>query len=391
MRKYSKGNLLLTFIMVVALSITIFAYLAFIGVRLRESGIKVSDIESFYAAEAGLNKAIWYLGTPAGQGGKGFSWRATSSWEAFGWGGYLLTVRDYATNEVQIISTGEVSGILKTVSQVVSMGGVPSAFDYAVYCNTGASFTGNVTVQGDVYTNGSTTFGNNCSFTEGYVCHPSGTTLSGGGTWTDGGSPNPEPPFPVFDPSYYDNLITAAQSVPAGNQSYSNTTVNLGGSTIYVNGDVSISGNVTFNGPGTVVATGKIDQSGNTYSSSSVKFISYGAVKVTGNTYTSGATYYSATEVEASGNTRVEAGSFLTKGPVKLSGNLNLSGMIYAESGASFISGNPVVRGSFVANSFSTFSGNANVYYDESKFPSTLPDGFTPSTLTVKKGTWKGS
>jgi len=377
--------------MIVALSITIFAFLEFIGVRLRESGIKVSETESFYVAEAGLHKGIWYLGTPTGQGGKGFSWRTTSSWEAFGWGGYLLTVRDYATNEVQIISTGEVSGTLKTVSQVVSIGGFPSAFDYAVYSNSGVSFSGNVAVQGDAYTNGSTTFGNNCSFTDGYVYHPAGSTLSGSGTWTDGGAPNPVPPFPVFDPSSYDNLITAAYSVPVGNITYSNTTVNLNGQTIYVHGDVTISGNTTFNGPGVIVATGKISESGNTYGSNAINFISNKELTVSGNTYTSGATYYSATEVDASGNTRVEVGSFLTKGPVKLSGNLNLSGMIYAESGASFISGNPVVRGSFVANSFSTFSGNANVYYDESKFPSSLPTGFTPSTLTVKKGTWKGS
>jgi phage baseplate assembly protein gpV len=238
---------------------------------------------------------------------------------------------------------------------------------------------------------GNTAFGSNCSFTDGYVYHPSGTTLSGGGTWTDGGQPSTVPTFPSFDHSYYDNLITAAYSIPAANKTYSSTTVNLNGQTIYVHGDVTISGNTTFNGTGTIVATGKITESGNTYASNAVKFISKGKLTVSGNTYTSDSDYYSATDISASGNTRVEVGSMITKGPVTLSGNLNLSGVIYTETGASSISGNPVIRGALVANSFSTFSGNANVYFDESEFPGSLPPGFVASSLIVKKGTWKGN
>jgi len=389
--KQNRGNLLLTFIMAVALSVAIFSFIAFIGVRLKESGARVSEIDALYVADAGLNKAMWYLGTPTGQGGKGSAWRTAGSWEAFGWGKYYITVRDSVANEVLIVSTGEVGGITKTVSQLVGVGGFPVAFDYAIYCNTGASFTGNVAVQGDTYMNGNTTFGNNCSFTNGDVYHPTGTTLSGGGTWTNGGALDPVPAFPDFDSSSYDDLITAAQGVPSGNQTYSNTTLNLNGQTIYVNGNVTISGNTTINGPGQIVATGKISQSGNTYSSDSVKFISNNELTVSGNTYTSGSTYYSGTDINASGNTRVDVGSFITKGPVKLSGNLNISGLVYAETGASFISGNPVIRGSLVANSFSTFSGNANVYYDETKLQGLSPMGFTASSLTVKQGSWKGN
>ena len=377
--------------MVVALSITIFAFLSYVTIRLTESGIRTSEIESFYVADAGINKALWYLGTPTGQGGKGVSWRATSSYEAFGWGGYLLTVRDYATNEVQIISTGEVGGIMKTVSQIATLGGLPAAFDYAVYCNSGASFTGNVAVAGDSYLNGSTSFGSNTSFTNGYVYHPTGTTLSGSGTWTDGGAKIPEPGYPSFNTSYYDNLIATAMGVPVGDQTYNNTTLNLSGSTIYVHGNVTISGNTTINGPGTIVATGTIQQSGNTYSTASPALISNGLLKLTGNAYTSGVTYYSSTEIQAAGNTRVDVGSMLTKGDVKLSGNLNISGIIYSGGGASSISGNPVIRGALVVNSFGTFSGNANVTFDSSKFPTTLPTGFTASTITVKKGGWRGN
>ena len=390
MRK-NKGNLLVTFIMVTALSITIFAFLSYVAIRLTESGIRTSEIESFYVADAGVNKAVWYLATPTGSGGKGVTWRTTGSYEAFGWGGYLLTVRDYATNEVQIISTGEVGGIMKTVSQIATLGGLPAAFDYAVYCNSGTSYTGNVIVHGDVYMNGNTSFGANASFTDGYVYHPTGTSLSGSGTWTDGGAKTPEPGFPAFDTSYYDNLITAAYGVPAGNQTYSDTTLNLAGSTIYVNGNVTISGNTTINGPGAIVATGAINQSGNTYTSSAPKFISNGNLYIAGNAYTTGATYYSATQITAEGNTRVDVGSMLSKGAVALAGNLNLSGIVFSNSGTSFVSGNPIIRGALVANGFNPFSGNANVTFDDSKFPTTLPTGFTASTITVKKGGWRGN
>lgn len=389
--KKNKGNLLVTFIMVVAMSITIFAFLSYVTIRLTESGIRTSEIESFYVADAGVNKAIWYLGTPTGSGGRGVTWRTTSSYEAFGWGGFLLTVRDYATNEVEIVSTGEVSGITKTVSQVVTLGGLPAAFDYAVFCNSGASFTGNAIAHGDVYMNGNTSFGANCRFTDGYVYHPTGTSLSGSGTWTDGGAQNPVPGFPTFDTTYYDNLITSAYGVPAGNQTYSNTTLNLNGSTIYVNGNVTISGNTTINGPGQIVATGRINQSGNTYSSSSPMFISQGSLYVAGNAYTTGTTYYSATNITAEGNTRVEVGGLLSKGRVQLAGNLNISGIVFAQSGTSFVSGNAVVRGALVANSFGTFAGNANVTYDESKFPSTMPTGFAASSITLKRGSWRGN
>jgi len=391
MRVNSKGNLLLTFIMVVALSVTIFAFLDFMVTRIRESGAKVAEIESFYVADAGLNKAIWYLGTLPPQG-KGFAWRtSTPTWESFGGGRYNITVSDHATDEVLIISTGEVGGALKTVSQVVGLGGMPSAFDYAVYCCRGIDFSGSVKVSGDVYVSGNTTFGNNCSFTQGYVYHPSGTILSGGGTWIDGGQPSNVRTFPSFDHSYYENLIAAAHSVPASNKTYSNTTINLNGQTIYVNGDVTISGNTTFNGSGVIVATGKINESGNTYASNAIKFVSKGELTVLGNAHTPCADYYSATDISASGNTFVEVGSMITKGPVRLSGNLNLSGTIYSETGESSIFGDPVIRGAIVANSFSTFSGNANVYFDETKFPGSLPTGFAPSSVTVKKGTWKGS
>ncbi len=388
----SKGNLLITFILLVALSITVFSYIYLISFRIKDTGIKVSEFDSFYAADAGLNKAIWYLGTPTGQGGKGMTWRTTSSWESFGRGGYYITVMNYVSGEVMIISTGEVGGIAKTVSQAISTGGLPLAFDYSVFCNSTASLSGNTIVDGDMYVNGNTTLSGNTHVQNGLLDHPTGTTISHSGnvTYTDGGQPDPAPSFPVIDTSYYNNLINLAKSAPSGNVSYSNSTTNLNGGIVYVHGNVTISGNTTFNGPGTVVASGTISLSGNTYSSGSVTFISAGQTSLTGNTYTNGAVYYSSTSLSASGNTRVSVGGFLSAGSIVLSGNLNMSGLVYA-LGSVAMSGNGQVTGAMVASSVTGLSGNAHVTYDSSVLPSSSPIGFPSTTMSVLKGSWKGN
>ena len=389
----SKGNLLVAFIILIAMSAIVLSILSLVGIRVRESGVKVSEFDSFYVAEAGLNKAIWYLATPVAQGGKGTSWRDVSYYEPYGWGGYYLTVQDTATSgEVQIISTGEVGGIMKTVSQIVDTSGVPDAFNYAIFSNAALNLSGSANIQGDIFINGNTVFSGSASVTDGYVYHPVGTTISGGGTYTDGGEPNPVPTFPNLDTSYYSSLISVAQGMPSGDQNYSNTTVDLNGGTVYINGSVNVSGSTTFNGPGVVVATGTLSFSGNTYTTSNVKFISNGAIGASGNMYTDDAIYYSSTSISASGNTRVNVGGFLSTGTLNLSGNINVSGIVYSV-GQITLSGNPAIRGSMVSGSLlgvQGISGNTNIIHDQSVFPDELPPGFPSTSVSKVTGTWKG-
>ncbi len=391
--KKSRGNLLVTFILLVALSLTVFSYLYFIGYRLKESGIRNSEIEAFYAAEAGLNKAVWYLATPIAQGGKGSSWRVTSSQEAFGRGRYYMTVKDAATGEVLVISTGEVVGIRKTVSQSLISSGTPGAFEYALFTNSAASLSGSAIIYGDMYVNGNTTLYDYVHVQDGLLYHPNGTTITIGGgypTYTNGGQPDPVPAFPTLDTSFYDAQIAIAQGVAAGNKSYTDTTVNLNGSTVYVKGNVTIAGNCNFNGPGAVVATGTISISGNTYSTGAVKFIANSNLNSAGNAYTSGATFYSTTSISASGNTRVDVGSFITKGNFSAAGNLNMTGLVYAGGSASILE-NAQITGSMVTNSVSSIAGNAHIKFDPTYLPGDMPAGFSGTSLSLKKGTWKGN
>jgi len=377
--------------MTVALSVTIFAFLSYIGIRLKETGIRAAEMKSFYVADAGINKALWYLGTTTGAGGRGLTWRVTSTYEAFGRGGFYLTVLDSATNEVMIISTGEVNGIRKTVSQVITSGGLPSAFDYALYSGGNLSMPGISNIKGDLYVNGNSTFNGIVTCSNGKLYHPTGTSVGGSGlyTYTEGGQPNPIPGFPVLDTSYYDGLITTAQGQSAGNVTYNNATVNLGGANVYVNGNVTISGNSTINGPGSIVASGKIYISGNTYSSDIVKFIAQGTATIDGNAYTNGATYYSNSSLTANGNTRVNVGGFISKGNVKLNGNMTLQGIVYS-GGTLTMLGNSAIKGTCVASATGGLTGNANLTYDRSVFPAVMPAGFTGTTLIIKRGSWRG-
>jgi len=393
MSKKSRGNLLTTFIILVAMSVIIFSFLSFIAIRIREATVKVSESGAFYIAEAGLNKAIWYLATPTSSGGKGLSWRVTGSTEAYGRGLFRITVSNTAVStEVFIISTGEAGGISKTVSQVVNIGGLPPAFDFAIYSNSPLNTGGNAAIDGSIFINGNANFSGSATITDGYVYHPVGTTVSGAGTYTDGGEPNPIPTMPTLDTSYYSGLIAAAQGAAAGDITYNNTTVNLAGATVYVHGKVTISGTTTINGPGNIVATGNINMSGSTYSTNVVKFISGGTISITGNTYMSGAIFYSSSAISASGNTRVQVGGMISNGTLSLGGNINVSGIIYSTGQAS-ISGNPTIRGALCAGDFKGYvgiTGSTSIIYDPSVFPSQTPPGFPPSSLSKKQGTWKG-
>lgn len=393
MTKTSKGNILITFIMIVSLAVTVFSFLYFITVKLKESGNQVNEMKAFYAADAGINKAIWYLSTATGSGGKGLTWRVSSTYEAFDDTGFYISVQNTASSsEVMIMSTGESNGVRKTIYQTVSVGGFPVAFEYAMYTSSALSLSGNAEIFGDVYVNGNTAFSGNGNVSDGMIYHAAGANVSGHGTWTDGGTPTPVPPFPTLDTSYYTGEIAVASGVTAGNITYSNNTYNLSGGTVYVKGNVTISGNTTFTGPGTIVATGTFNMSGNTYTSGgTVNFISGGAIGLSGNTYTTGAVFYSNTSVAVSGNTRVQVGGMLSAGTTSLSGNTNISGLLYS-NGIISMSGNPIITGTVVSGSasgVSGLSGNARIVYDDSVFPSILPTGFTATSLTRKMGTWK--
>ncbi len=180
--KSSKSNLLVTFILLIGLSVAVVAFLSFVAVKIAETGIKYSDENAFYYADAGMNKAYWLLATTVGNGGRGTNYRITGSYEAIGKGDYRYSIITVSSYEVKIVCTGETGVSKKMISQHVSIGGYPQAFKYALYGGANTTLVNNVAVTGNVYINGNLTNGTGALQN---VYHPAGTTISGGGSWIE--------------------------------------------------------------------------------------------------------------------------------------------------------------------------------------------------------------
>ena len=384
----SKGSILVVFIMLVALASLVFIFISFITTRVVESRIRQYDLQAFYVAEAGLNKAVWTLLAPTSEGGSGTSWRTTGTTQNFDGGFYIMRVTaSTVTGEVRILSTGEVRGIRKTLLYDITGTGLPPAFNYSVFGNSNILLGRSYAITGDMFINGNTVFEG--SGTGGNVYHTAGKTVTGGGT--DKGVPSTIPTFPVMDTSYYSNQITLAGGVAAGNQSWSNTTVNLGGSTIYVNGSAVFS-SVTFNGPGMIVATGNITfQNGpNTGNNASIKVISGAAFSSTGdNTRLNNFTYYGQTSVSMANSYSGTGNVVLSNGNISLSGNVAVSGLLYSKAGSVSLSGSSNVTGSIVAATGVTADkADITITYSKSAFENNVPPGFPTSQYSPKKGSW---
>ncbi|MFC1559546.1 hypothetical protein ACFL4F_00395 [Candidatus Margulisiibacteriota bacterium] len=382
----SKGNVLLVFMMLIGLSFIVFTVASVVTTRVKEAGGKVARSKSFYIAEAGLQKAAWYLATDPGSGGFGSDWRGTTT-EAFGAGTFSITVQDTAVaGRVKIIATGEAGGVSRTITQLAAIESYPDAFSYSVFCGTGNfRATGNAMISGDMYVNGNSDFVGDASLGDGVVYHAEGYSVSGDAP--DGGTPSPEPTMPSFDTSYYDGEITVAEAAAAGDQTYSSG-LDLSGGTIYVNGNLTITGG-SITGPGTIVATGTINISGTPVGDGNdVEFISKGTTSITGSPDIPASTFYSRDDLAIAGNTEIELGALLTSGDFDATGNMSFSGAIFSE-GEAKITGDVVIDGSLVSNTFKHISGNPVITFDATQLSETIPPGFTGGSPSLMKGTWE--
>lgn len=84
--------LLLTFIMITALTAIVVAFLYMSSTQLKGSGYDVASNKALWLAEAGVQKAIWNLKTPLGSGGQGEDWTTAGTTETLGNGSYTMVV-----------------------------------------------------------------------------------------------------------------------------------------------------------------------------------------------------------------------------------------------------------------------------------------------------------
>lgn len=84
--------LLFTFIIMSSLTVIAVVFLYMISVQTKAMGYDIAGSKALWLAEAGLQKAIWNLMTPAGSGGQGEDWTTAGTTESLGSGSYVMVV-----------------------------------------------------------------------------------------------------------------------------------------------------------------------------------------------------------------------------------------------------------------------------------------------------------
>jgi len=373
-----KGNLLLTFILLVSVAAVFMSFFFVVNSRVRNLPLEKNRARAFNIAEAGIQKAIWNLATPTGLGGQGSAWRASGLTETFGGGQYTISVVDGSSGSIIITSTGEVEGAIKALQQRITSSSLPVAFDYAIYNNGSLKLGGSAVVKGDIFANGDITFAKSSNHPEGNTYVTEGYDVNG----SPGTAPATTPSMPTINTTYYDTKIAAAGTYPAGNMTINNQ--NLAGGIVYVNGNATISGSIT--GGGIIVATGTVNIQGAAVAPGTT-IISNGLLTVSSTTnIQAGGIVYSPTQISIPGNARV-SGSIVASS-ITISGTPTIYGLLYAWDVSTTLDGNITIYGSVVNPSSTEYKGNITIEYDPSYLPS-APPGLTGGGFSIVKGSFR--
>ena len=163
-----KGMALLTTLIFVFILVTFgVALLTMTSNDIKLSALQRDSTEAFYVAEAGIDKALWYLNTPEDNGGEGLEWRPNEEKESYPAGStnyYKLTVEDTAEQDIiKITSRGVVSDGNKVygsrkieVEAKKAISPSPSllVYNYAIATEGDLTFRGDIEIDGDVHSNG---------------------------------------------------------------------------------------------------------------------------------------------------------------------------------------------------------------------------------------------
>src|SRR3989338_6670370 len=138
-----------TFISAVFVAIMLVAatgFLTFISNSRRQAHVAADVLGARYAAEAGLEKAVWYLNQDSDYDGEIDT--------IFGEGEFDIVITDVDGNTKKIEAAGEVNGVARTVKATVEIDDNVIAFNYGVQAgNGGFSLSGGSSINGSVYSN----------------------------------------------------------------------------------------------------------------------------------------------------------------------------------------------------------------------------------------------
>ncbi len=265
-----KGMALLTTLIFVFIMVTFgVALLTITSNDSKLSTLQRDSTEAFYIAEAGIDKALWYLNTPKDNGGEGLDWRTDiyaegyirEPYPAVSTNYYQLTVKNTAEqNIIKITSRGVVSDGNKVygsrkieVEAKKAISPSPGlVYNYAVVYEGyegDLRFRGKVLIDGDVHSNG------NISVIAQSVTINGEATASG--VLNQLGSANyATQMYPRIDFEYYKQLAIVNGTYYVGLKSFSTPEPITG--IHFIEGNVDIRANLNII-DGTIFTTGKID------------------------------------------------------------------------------------------------------------------------------------
>lgn len=322
--------------------------------------------------------------------------------------GYFTVSYDFQTRRTCTLRvTGVVGGISRTIVAGLRKSGLPSAFDYGVYCDNVDSETlyieNSATIYGDFYYLGDIIMENTSKLVNGTMYSES-LELRNSATCASW-EPAPVIDPPDFDPSYYDNLLAECTKSATSALDLTGGTMNLGGATQYYT-SITIRNNAVLNGPGTVVATtGNFElnnqaQLGNDVMiiaqgtsslnntariGSNLRIVSRGSITANNSQdIPSEALFFSYGNI-AFDNTSKFWGSILApSGEVSSVNSTTFNGLIYGD--VLNLQNTTKLYGSAAVGQIGYFKNSTVVTYDPSKLPSEVPMGFEGGGGSTEEG-----
>ena len=339
-----KGMALLTTLIFVFILVTFaVALLTMTSNDTKLSTLQRDSTKAFYLAEAGIEKALWYLNTPEDLGGKDiFMWRPTSDTpfieEVAPLEYYEISIEnvgialgfDDATERTEITSVGIIEGEngkvvgRRAVIVTAKIGISPSdnlSYNHTIFTEGNMTLNGGITISGSIHSNSDLTAnGNEVDLQNGTATAFGSTNIGIGG--------QPKQDYPKIDWEYFEGLAKSADEDLAdsieGHYYGDNTSVifntisSLKG-THFIDGDVKIQTVLTLNNA-TIFATGTIEVIG----SGEVNSI---------NSPSTPLTLIAKDNITIGGSVHGE-GIIQTEGTFTSNGNVNIDeGAVYAVSG----------------------------------------------------------
>ncbi|PKP59122.1 hypothetical protein CVT91_07245 [Candidatus Atribacteria bacterium HGW-Atribacteria-1] len=298
------------------------------------STLQRDSTRAFYLADAGIDKALWYLNTPKDQGGKDmYLWRPpTSPVGQFTEGTpleyYEISIYDIggSTDRIEITSVGTVkegkySAGKRTVIVTAEIGISPTSnvsYDHAIFTDSNMTLNGGISISGSIHSNGDITNNGTINLQNGSATAVGSTNL-GTSLGEDGREDFPKIDFKhfkelVIDPDNPDNPYDGSGNGKFYGKDTSvvfNTDSDLYG-IHFIDGDVKIQASLILY-DATIFATGTIDVigSGDVYlknNTSPLALIAKGDITIGGSVHGEGI-IQSNTTVTVNGNVNIEIGA----------------------------------------------------------------------------------